>query len=609
MSKPRRQAHVPDAGLISCPARVILMIITALVSGCDKSPKSAAPVEVTSTPALPVRVRVSQNLPLDRLRRIESVSSDLGRIRFASVAASTGLEFTYSNGNEGRRLMSEGTGGGCGWLDFDRDGNWDLYLGQGGVADADTTDDQPSDVLYRNVDGRFVDVSLAAGIVEKRYGQGVAIGDLDNDGFDDVFVTNIGGNVMWHNQGDGSFRVLSDWSEVEWQGWSTTAAWADLDLDGDLDLYVCNYCDFSPRNPVICRNAGGKPVQCQPNQVDPVADHYFENLGDGRFRECAQDRGLAGPGNRALGVVVADFTGDERPELIVANDATANFLFVEQQPGKYVDLASRFGCALDANGRAQANMGIAIGDYDRNGLLDIYITHFEGEWNTLYANDGESGFHDASAETNGIEVTLPWVGFGVVWQDFDLDGDDELFIANGHIDDLGRARVVAMPPQLLTFDGQHWNDVSADSGEYFGQLQVGRAAAEADFDGDGDMDIAVIHQNTPMELLENQSRSGHWLAVEFTGRKVNRRGIGARVTLKQNGKTLVQELAGGVGYCSSRQPRLVFGLGESTSPCDLLIRWPGGMLQELRVDNVDQLVTIIEPQAGGSTLTAGSTSE
>lgn len=491
--------------------------------------------------------------------------------------------------------MSEGTGGGCGWLDFDRDGAWDLYLGQGGVADAPPSTVQPSDQLFRNLDGRFRDVSSSAGILETRYGQGVAVGDLDNDGFDDVYVTNIGGNTLWRNQGDGTFLELAGWSDAPWTGWSTTAAWGDVDLDGDLDLYVCNYCDFSPHNPVSCRNSAGQPVQCQPNQVDPVPDHFFENLGDGRFRECAAERGLSGSGNRALGVVVADLLGDERPEIFVANDATANFLFVEDLPGRYLDQASRYGCALDANGRAQANMGVAIGDYDRNGALDLYVTHFEGEWNTLYANDGPSGFHDATAETGAVETTLPWVGFGVVWQDFDQDGRDELFVANGHIDDLGRQRVLAMPPQLLSFDGRRWHDVGPAAGPYFDEVYVGRAAAEADFDNDGDLDVAVVHQNSPLELLENRSRRGHWLACEFVGRTANRRGIGVRVTVTLQGRTLLQELAGGVGYCSTRQPRLVFGLGDVAGPCDVEIRWPGGARQNLQAVAIDQRLTIVEP--------------
>lgn len=563
-------------------------ICLIFLAGCETRESPEASLQ-------PVRVRVSENLPLQRLAELAGSSDTKARgLKFDSCAHRKGLEFTYQNGSVGHRLMSEGTGGGCGWLDFDRDGLWDLYLVQGGVADADPALSQPSDQLYRNLGDRFQEVSLSAGILELKYGQGITIGDLDNDGFDDVFVTNIGGNTLWRNQGDGTFVEDVAWTETRWTGWSSSAAWGDVDLDGDLDLYVCNYCDFSPRDPVICRNSSGEIAQCQPNQVNPVPDHYYENLGDGRFRECAFERGLKGEGNRALGVVIANFVGDHRPEILVANDATANFLFVEEQPGHFVDMAARFGCAFDANGRAQANMGIAIGDYDRNGTLDAYVTHFEGEWNTLYSNDGESGFHDATAETGALEMTLPWVGFGLAWQDFDQDGFDEILVGNGHIDDQGRKQVLTMPPQLLSFDGQRWHDVGSDAGPYFSKLVVGRAVAEADMDGDGDLDVAVVHQNTPMELLENQSRRGNWLSLEFIGRNSNRQGIGVRVVILNKDRILMQELAGGVGYCSSRQPRLTFGLGNDSEPCDLEVVWPAGNRQRLTNVHVNQLHQIVE---------------
>lgn len=316
--------------------RHTLLTIVLSAFGCSDPASS-----IVSLPV--VTVRVTERLPWAALQGVSGTAATPSNgLHFVAVAAEVGLDFTYRNGAVGHQLMSEATGGGCGWLDFDRDGWWDLYVVQGGVADDDSNSPQPSDRLFRNVGGRFVDTSEVAQIDESRYGQGVAVGDLDNDGFDDVFVTNIGGNTLWQNQGDGTFLSRNDWSNLAWNGWSTSAAWADVDLDGNLDLYVCNYCNFDPHHPVICRNDKGEQIQCQPNRVSPQADHFYQNLGDGRFRECAAERGLMGEGNRALGVVVVDLLGDERPEIFVANDATANFLFVETSPGQYHDEAPQY---------------------------------------------------------------------------------------------------------------------------------------------------------------------------------------------------------------------------------------------------------------------------
>jgi enediyne biosynthesis protein E4 len=548
---------------------------------------------VADTP--PIRAEVAMQLPWDTLSRLTSADSHKSQIRFVGVAPDIGFDFVYRNGAAGQQLMSEATGGGCGWLDFDRDGNSDLYCVQGGVISVNEHARSVHGQLFRNIDGRFISVTESAGIAEHHYGQGVSVGDFDADGFDDVFVANIGGNSLWRNQGDGTFRNWGFESMTPWRGWSSSSAWADVDSDGDLDLYVCNYVAFDPLAAVICHDSSGHRIQCQPNQVAPVPDQFFVNLGNGTFREAAASLGLKGDGNRALGVVIADLIGDERPEIYVANDATANFLFASNNEWTFEDVALRQGCAVDANGRAQASMGISIGDYDRNGRLDLYLTHFEGEWNTLYANQGDQGFRDVTSEVGGIDATLARVGFGTVWQDFDQDGADDLFVANGHIDDQGRSQVLAMSPQIFTISDGRLHDVSASVGSYFQQVFVGRGCAEADFDGDGDFDLAVIHQNSAAELLENRSERGHWLALDFVGRRSNRRGIGVRVTLRQSDTTLVQELYGGGSYCSSRQPRLIFGLGNNTATCNVEVRWPSSTVQELLGVQTDQLRTIIEP--------------
>lgn len=239
-------------------------------------------------------------------------------------------------------------------------------------------------------------------------------------------------------------------------------------------------------------------------------------------------------------------------------------------------------------------MGIAPGDYNGDGLLEMYLTHFEGEWNTLYQNLGEFGFRDVTAQVQAVQPTLPWVGFGTVMEDFDQNGLMDIFVVNGHIDDLGRKRVLEMPPQLFSFDGQAFQDVSAEAGDYFRTGRVGRGCSQADFDNDGDFDIAVIHHNRAAELLVNESRRGHWLAVSMAGTNSNRRGIGAKVTVRQSESTITQQLCGGGSYCSSRQPRLIFGLGESAAPCHVEVRWPNGSIQHMKDVAIDDSIVIIE---------------
>lgn len=538
---------------------------------------------------------VSRDIALDRLRALSPRTNDLKtELKFVVATAQVAPNFAYQNGNRGKNLMVEATGGGCGWLDLDLDGAWDLYLVQGGLPDEEPSSDSAVDTLWRQVAGQFVDVTAVSGIRETAYGQGVAIADFDNDGFDDLFISNIGTNTLFRNNGDGTFRAAEHWGGEASRLWSTSAAWGDVDSDGDLDLYVCNYVDFDPFQPQICWNESGVQIQCAPNQVAPVPDELYLNAGNGQFVPVAGKLGLAGPDNRALGVVVADFIGDMTPEIYVANDASANFMFSRRPDGTYEEVAVRLGCALDSNGLGQASMGIASGDYNNDSLLDLYVTHFEGEWNTLYQNMGDYGFRDVTSEVQAVQSTLPWVAFGTVMEDFDQNGFQDLFIMNGHINDLGRKQILEMPPQLLTFDGGVFRDVSADAGDYFSFRLVGRGCSQADFDNDGDLDLAVVHQNRRTELLINESTRGHWLALEMIGKVSNRRGVGSRITVTQGAAVITQQLAGGGSYCSSRQPRLIFGLGDSTLPCDVEIRWPNGHIQNLTQLSVDQKLIVQE---------------
>lgn len=521
---------------------------------------------------------------------------------FEDLHAALGLDFTYSNGEAGESLMVEAIGGGVGWLDYDCDGHWDLYFTQGGDPAAADRSGQPIDRLFRQLPGelpggasRFVDVTEASLIREPAYSQGVAIGDFDNDGFDDIYVTNVGRNTLFQNLGDGTFGEVTDSAGVGDERWSSSAAWADLDLDGDLDLYVCNYLKYDPLHPMDCRNVRGEARICHPRDVEHWPDECYLNQGDGTFRPVAAERGLFGPGNKALGVVVADFTNDRRPDIYVANDTTANFLFVNQGEGRFQESAVLLGCAVDRNGMAQASMGLAVGDYDGNGWLDIYSTHFYDESNTLYRNLGNNGFEDVTGIVGLHEPTLPRLGFGTAMADFNQDGRQELLIANGHIENFPGNPLLRMKPQLFSFDGTRFRDCSTAAGGFFQERQVGRGVALADYDGDGDLDAAVVHQNTPAALLENRSQRGHFLAVRFIGVQSNRRGIGCRVTVTSADGQWVQELCGGSSFASSHQPQLIVGLGERAGPCSLQVLWPSGLTQSLSDVLPDRLLVIREP--------------
>ncbi len=518
---------------------------------------------------------------------------------FIDVSTEVGVQFQYDNGATGKALMVESIGGGAGWLDYDGDGSWDLYLVQAGNPTPKPDETLLPDCLYRNMgDGRFRDVSHLAGVTDGGYGNGAAVGDYDNDGFDDLYVTNVGHNVLYHNLGDGTFQEVTEAADVDDPRWSTSAAWGDLDHDGDLDLFVCNYLKYDRFHPLPCPKKDGSPGICHPNDLAAEPNEVFLNQGDGTFRRVAHEWGLDGDeeNSKSLGVVIADLNGDGRVDVYVANDTTANFLFINQGQGRFQESAAALGCAMNGLGHYQASMGVAVGDYDRNGFLDLYVTHFTDDSNTLYQNLGPAGFHDSTRTTGLHQPTLKYLGFGTVMADFNQDGHEDLFVTNGHIDDWrDKGELFEMPPQLFTYTGTKWEECSQKAGQPFREQRIGRAVASCDFDDDGDLDLAVVHQNAPTWLLRNDSQRGHWLKVRLIGRSSNRRGVGSQVTLRQGQSMLVQQLTGGTSYCASHQPVLVFGLGESNANCSIEIRWPSGISQQ--VDNIepDRSLVLMEP--------------
>ena len=594
-------ASTPPAATASRPATE-----ASQPAGAPDKPAAASdkPAGIAATPA--AKAEKASPFKFERPVRSEGKSGDDSVVcpRFEDTSAARGLEHVYRNGEAGGSLMVEAIGGGVGWLDFDRDGLWDLYFNQGGDPAVVDRTNQPFDRLFRRLPpsagGRFIDVTAACQIHETGYGQGVAVGDFDDDGFDDVYVTNVGANTLYRNLGDGTFLDSTAAAGVGDERWSSSAAWADLDGDGDLDLYVCNYVRYDPFHPKDCRNVKGEPRICHPRDVEHWPDECYENLGDGSFRPVAAAWGLFGPGNKALGVAVADFTNDGLPDIYVANDTTPNFLFVNE--GKRADGEMQFresatllGCAVDRNGMAQASMGLAVGDYDDNGWLDVYSTHFYDESNTLYRNLGASGFEDVTGLVGLHEPTLPRLGFGTAMADFNADGRQDLIIANGHVENYPGNPLLKMKAQLFSFNGKRFKDCSSAAGPYFEEKLVGRGVALADSDGDGDLDVAIAHQNSPAALLENRSDGGHWLTFQFIGERSNRRGIGARVTVTSGDRTWIRELCGGSSYASTHQPLLAVGLGDRGGPCTVEVRWPSGATQRLEGTAVDQAIVLREP--------------
>lgn len=581
--------------------------VTLLLSGCSK-PEQPTPAE-KSVPASSEAVEPAQSPTRTETNKpSESAATSASTIKefqspglsFRDVAEERGISFTYQNGANGRLLMVESIGGGASWLDYDADDLPDVFLTQGGQPDSPNPSERPSDMLFRHgVSGQFSSPGALTGLTDSGYSQGATAADFDNDGFSDLYITNVGTNVLYRNNGDGTFSPVPGEAVTPDARWSSSAAWADLDQDGLLDLYVCNYLRYDPYDPLECLK-DGHPALCHPRQLEHWPDECFRNLGDGRFERVTEKWGLSGPGNKALGVAIADFTGDHRPDIYVANDTTANFLFVRQESGTFEDEALRRGCALSRTGDAQASMGVAVADYDGNGFLDILLSHFTGEANTLYQNRGDSGMQDVSALTDMRQISFPKLGFGIVMQDFNCDGQMDCLVANGHIDERnadfdGYEQV----PQLLSFDGRKWHE-QKNAGDYFQRKLVGRGIALADLDADGDLDALVVHQNKPASLLVNEADSkgrGHWLQLRFIGKISNREGIGCHVTVKTDSKQLATQLAGGTSFASTHQPLVEIGLGEQSGPVDLEILWPSGITQTMLDVNVDQILRLQEPPA------------
>jgi len=508
--------------------------------------------------------------------------------RFVDDATTSGLEFTFDNGRTPRRMLPETLSGGVGLVDYDGDGWLDVYCVQGGELIPGSTDARgsgkaPGDRLFRNLgDGTFKDVTEPSGIAAlawgRGYGQGVTVGDYDNDGHADLFVTRLQAYNLFRNRGDGTFEDVSERAGLTGlRDDPTSAAFADLDNDGDLDLYVCHYMRWDPKDPGLCRDRRGEPIYCEPHRVEPAEDHVFRN-DNGRFVDVTAEAGFVDPAGRGLGVVAADLDGDGLVDLFVANDGTANYLFRNLGGGfRFEEVGERAGVAGNANGGYQAGMGVACGDLDGDGRPELMVTNFYGEGTTLYRNLGHGMFADQSA-ASGIWLESRYLlGFGIAFADMNNDGSLEVITANGHVNGPGPTYRYPMPCRLYERrpDGR-FADISDRAGDPWKLPRVGRGLAAGDLDNDGLCDALIVAQDGPMAYFHNRtSKPGHFLTLALEGTKSNRDGVGATVNVMAGGRQVAQRLGGG-SYMSANDPRLHFGLGPLDRVERVEVRWPSG---------------------------------
>ena len=516
--------------------------------------------------------------------------------RFVDVALEVGVEFTFHNDVvAGRYFLPEVMGGGVAWIDVDHDGWLDLFLANGRSLDPSAPNaNQPTCRLYRNLQGeRFSEITAPSGAGITLFGQGCAVGDYDSDGFADLFVSGYGPDVLLRNAGDGTFHDVTAATGVSDPEWSSSSLWIDLDGDQNLDLYVTNYMDVTWENREVCEY-GGRPGYCGPGSYAGVQDRAYLNRGDGTFQESSERLGLLAENGKGLAVAAADFDGDRIPELYVANDMTANFLFTRRvESGNspagatpYREVAAESGCAVSGSGLNEASMGISLADFDGDGRIDIYLTHYYHMKNTLYRNLGNLLFDDASYHSRIAATSHESLGFGTAPFDYDRDGDFDLFIANGHV--LGpEQQPNEMRPQLLRNDDGIFADVSSTAGRYFEGLWIGRSVAAGDFDNDGDVDLAISHLNSPFVLLRNDTptRGRHFVGLELKS-VAGTLPVGGRVVLRTNRRQTTYSVSAGGSYLASADDRVLLCWSETEQLNEIEIHWPSGRVDRLGDDSV-----------------------
>jgi hypothetical protein len=518
---------------------------------------------------------------------------------FEDVTSRMGINFRHQDGSSGEKYYIETATGGVGWLDFDNDGDLDLYLVNGAATPGSRLKNIPRNALYENRGDRFVEVTEQAGVGDTSYGMGVCAADIDGDGLIDFMVTNHGPDRLYLNRGGGRFQEVGERAGVADPRWSTGCAFGDLDGDGDLDLYVSRYADFSfDRNPYCGDRARKLRAYCRPNAFHGQVDSLYINRGDGTFVDEGKDRGIdQGVDDRGFAVLLSDLDDDGDLDIYVANDGTLNRLYVNDGTGHFEDQALLSGAGLNSRGGAEAGMGVDVGDVDLDGALDVLVTNYSMEYNTLYRNLGDLVFDDVTTRFGLGETSYRYVGWGIQMFDADNDGDLDFAVANGHpvdnIEEIEPGLTYLEPNQLFENQaGKRFREVSSESGAAWRVARSSRGMAAGDMNNDGRIDLLIANARDIPSLLENRGVVGHWVGLRLHGAKPNTMAIGARVTIKYAAKIAVREVYSGGGFLSQRDLRLHFGLGKYAGAVRYTVRWPDGRLQEGQVAAPDRYVEI-----------------
>lgn len=514
------------------------------------------------------------------------------QVQFVDATRSAGIDFHHRHGGTGEKYPMETMGSGAVFFDYDLDGWIDLYF----------VNSAGSGALYHNrADGTFTDETQRAGVADGGYGLGCTAADYDSDGDLDLYITAYGSNTLYRNEGDGTFGSATDQAGIAGPqlanpGMSTGAAFADYDSDGDLDLYVGNYAQFRPEIHEPCIRAGNITVYCGPEAFEPQRDVFYRNEGDGTFTDVTDAVGILPAAAKELGSFFIDYDQDFDLDLYVAGDRTPNLLY-RNDGGRFAEVGALAGVAYNDMGKPLAGMGVDVGDYDNDGLFDFFVTNYQWETNSLYKNLGNGFFADITFQSGLGVPSLQYLAWGTIFIDYDNDGDRDLFVANGHLDDnihLFDAVTYAQQNQVFRNDGAaRYTDVSDQLGTGLQLQQVSRGAAMADYDNDGDLDVVVANNNQPAALLRNDGgNQGHWLSLHLVGRAV-----GAQVRVVAGDLTQLDVVRTGSSYLCQSAMRPFFGLGDRDRVDEVEIRWPSGALQLLQDIAANQLLTVREADA------------